>query len=236
MKPSLNLADLQAISAMPRYYAWKADLARPYLGPRVLEIGCGTGLMLERLGPRPLLAGVDSDAEVIAIARRRMAGRPGVRLRHLDVLAPVFPRLKAWRPSSIVFCSALEVIRDDRRALGHAAAILRPGGRVVVFASAVPSLAGPLDGAFGQRRYGRAGLRARLEEAGFSIRCLRYVNLLGVLGMLWDNAVVRRRSVPESAYRSRDLVVPVARLLDAVTGPPLGRSLFAVGVKRRPSG
>jgi len=229
--PSHNLTDLEAISAMPRYYAWKAGLIRPHTGPRVIEAGCGTGLLLERLGPRRLLAGVDCDAGVVAIARRRLAGRRGVRIRHLDVLSPAFRRLKAWRPSSVVFCSALEVVRDDRRALRHAADVLRPGGRVVLFVSAVPWLAGPLDRAFRQRRYGPEELRRKLGEAGFAVREMRYVNLLGLPGMLWDNAVARRRAVPEAAYRSRDLVVPLARLLDAVTGPPIGRSLFAVGVR-----
>ena len=226
--------ELEALASMRRYYAWKAALIAPFVGSRVLEAGCGNGLLLRALaerGVRRRYLGVDVNARCLTLARRHLKGRIAPELKHLDVSSSRFLLLRSFRPSSVVFCSSLEVIRRDALALRRAFAVLPPGGRVVVFASALRFLSGSLDRAHHQRRYDRGELGGMLVRAGFRIERLRYFNLLGALGMAWDNLVLRRMSAPLADYRRRDLAVPVARLLDALTGPPLGRSLLAVGVR-----
>jgi SAM-dependent methyltransferase len=221
--------DLAAIGGMPRYYGWKAALVGPHLGERVIEAGCGNGLLLERLGGRSLLAGVERDAGCAREAAGRLAGRADIRC--LDILSPDFLSMAELKPDTVLFVNALEAIPDDRSALRQARAVLVPGGRVVVFASAMPSLAGELDSAFGQRRYGKAGLRKLVEEGGFRVTRLGYANLLGALGWWLDSRLMKRREMTAADYRRRDALVPLARLVDALTGPPFGRSLLVVGVK-----
>jgi SAM-dependent methyltransferase len=212
---------------MRRYYDWKADVIRPHLGSRVLEVGCGTGLLLARLAPRERLAGVDRDSACVGRARARLGA--AAEIETLDVLGEAFPRFAAGRFDTVVFCSSLEEIGDDAAALGRAAAAVGPGGRVVAFVSALPALCGELDRVFGQRRYRRAELETRFREAGLTDVFTRYVNLLGAAGWLWDSRIRRIRSVSREAYAARDRWVPAARALDALTGPPVGRSLLAVG-------
>ena len=94
-----------------------------------------------------------------------------------------------------------------------------------------PPLPGTLDSRFAARRYRLDEIGLLLAMAGLKTLTLRYFNLLGAFGWWWDSRVVKRRSVSEGTYRRRDLAVPLARLVDRLTGPPFGRSLLAVGEK-----
>jgi SAM-dependent methyltransferase len=226
-----DYSDLVAIRVMSRYYAWKADLVFPYLGSRTLEVGCGTGLLMERLLGRDLVFGVDRDPACVEAARERFKDRKGVRVEMRDAAGDGLEGLAGNGFTSVVFASSLEEFVDDRSAVRNAAGLLKPGGKVVVFAAAMPGIAGELDRSFAARRYRPGELQAVLEGAGLKVAVMKYVNLLGAVGWWWDSRVVRRSAVSEGAYRFRDLAVPLARFLDALTGPPIGRSLLAVGEK-----
>ena len=226
----LAFRDLEAIRAMPRYYEWKSGLVGKHAGRRILEVGCGTGLLLERLGGRELLAGIDRDSGCVQSARERLTGIKGVDIRLMDVLSPEFASLATLRPDTVVFSNVLEAV-DEERALRNAISILPPGGRVVIFTSAMPSLEGGLDHSYGQKRYSKKGLQDAMTTAGFTVNLIRHVNMLGAFGWWLDSQVLRKREMSPGAYRMRDMLVPFARTLDALTGPPFGRSLLAVGTR-----
>jgi ubiquinone/menaquinone biosynthesis C-methylase UbiE len=223
--------DLEAIASMPRYYAWKSSLVGRHAGRRVLEVGCGTGLVLERLGSRELLLGVDRDAECLGAAHARLAGRGGIEVRECDVLSGEFLSFAGRNPDTVLFVNTLELVQDDLLALRQSAAVLGRGGKLVVLASALPALAGKLDRAHGQKRYTRAGLTGLMKSAGFIVESARFVNLAGVMGWWLDSRVRGKQEMSPAAYRNRDRFIPLARLVDALTGPPLGSLILAVGVR-----
>lgn len=228
---TFNLDDLSAIERMPRYYRWKRDLVVPHLpaGARILEVGCGTGFFMEQLvEDAAFIGGIDPDAGCTGRAARRFAGRPQFAVETLDILDAGHPPPAAWRPNAAVFINALEYIPDDRGALARTRALLAPGSRLVVFASALPGLSGELDKSMGQHRYRREELREKIAGAGFSVSRLDYANLIGAVPWWWESRVLGRPAVTAADYGSRDRWVPLARLVDALTGPPIGRSLLAV--------
>lgn len=228
---TFNARDLEAIERMPRYYAWKRDLILPHLPPaaRVLEIGCGTGFFLEQIeGAVAFAGGIEPDAWCFARAQARFAGRSNVAVHPLDATRPDAALPADWRPDAILFVNALEYISEDARALAFARAVLPPGGRLIVFTSALPVLTGALDAAMGQHRYRRRELRDKLVAAGFTVVSLRPVNLLGIVPWWWESRVLGRAAVSDGAYAARDRFVPLAKLIDRITGPPIGRNLLAV--------
>ena len=98
----------------------------------LLDLGTGTGRMLELLAPRAVRAvGVDQSAAMLALARSRIdqAGLRNVQLRQGDVYAPPVERDGY---DFIVIHQVLHFLDDPARALKEAARALAPSGRLVV--------------------------------------------------------------------------------------------------------
>jgi demethylmenaquinone methyltransferase/2-methoxy-6-polyprenyl-1,4-benzoquinol methylase/ArsR family transcriptional regulator len=98
----------------------------------LLDLGTGTGRMLELLARRALRAvGVDQSAAMLALARSRIdeAGLRHVQLRQGDIYAAPVER-EGY--DLVVIHQVLHFLDDPGRALKEAARALRPGGRLVV--------------------------------------------------------------------------------------------------------
>lgn len=107
-----------------------AMLPGPRLG-RVLDIGTGTGRLLELLADRVQVGlGVDASRAMLALARARLA-KPG--LGHLSVRQADMYRLAlAGRYDVVVLQMVLHYAEDPAAVLAEAARMLSPGGRLVV--------------------------------------------------------------------------------------------------------
>lgn len=101
-------------------------------GATVLDVGCGTGLsfgpLLERLGAQGRIVGIDPCAEMLEIARMRIARRgwTGVEL----VQAPAGSAPLQGQADAALFHFTHDVLRDPE-ALDHVLAHLKPGAQVV---------------------------------------------------------------------------------------------------------
>ena len=98
----------------------------------LLDLGTGTGRMLELLAPKAGRAvGVDQSAAMLALARSRVdqAGLRNVTLRQGDIYAPPVER---GGYDLVVIHQVLHFLDDPARALKQAALALSPGGRLVV--------------------------------------------------------------------------------------------------------
>ena len=105
-------------------------LPGPRLG-RVLDIGTGTGRMLELLAPRVSAGlGVDASRAMLALARARLA-KPA--LAHCAVRQADMYRLPLSGGYDVVLLQmVLHYAEDPDAALAEAARVLAPGGRLVV--------------------------------------------------------------------------------------------------------
>ena len=107
--------------------AWEPLLSIAGIGPgtRVLDVGCGTGELLEHLqerGARP--SGVDPATRMVELARARAVGvdvRPGD-FEHLPFDDGAFDALLA--------VNAFQFAEDQEHALAEAGRVLAPGGAV----------------------------------------------------------------------------------------------------------
>lgn len=106
------------------------DLCPATLNGACLDLGCGTGLLLERLSaryPATRLVGVDASHEMLTVARRK--GIDGVGLVAGDVAALPFAD---GQFDLVVSSSVLHFAGDWKRAVADCARVVRPGGRVVI--------------------------------------------------------------------------------------------------------
>ena len=141
------------------------DMAAPDLaGATVLDAGCGTGGLLERLAtgwPRTRGVGADVSADALRYARAK-------RIRDL-LLACVIELPVASTSVDVLFSNdVLQHLPEggDARALREARRVLKPGGLLCV-RSNIGRDTGP--GAGRHRRYGRRGLADLVRAAGFEI-------------------------------------------------------------------
>src|SRR5262249_58915583 len=77
------------------------------------------------------------------------------------------------------------------------------------------------------RRYERAGLVAKLEEAGFVVEHTGFFNRLGLGGWWLNGKILRRTKVPWLQLHLQNLLVPLLRA-EALVPLPFGLSLIAV--------
>lgn len=130
-------ADYERLSASRQFESGKrlaADLAIG-AGERVLDVGCGTGLLAEyiadRVGPAGHVLGIDPLPLRIDLARMR-ATKDGVRPNlAFDVGdANDLGALPAASFDVVILNAVFHWLPDKARALGQFARVLRPGGRI----------------------------------------------------------------------------------------------------------
>lgn len=112
-------------------HAIEQALGRDSLG-RLIDIGTGTGRMIELLGPRAAESiGIDRSYEMLRVARVKLdrAGVAGATLRQGDMYA--LP-LADEAADNVILHQVLHYAQAPAAAIGEAARILRPGGQLLI--------------------------------------------------------------------------------------------------------
>jgi SAM-dependent methyltransferase len=134
------------------------------LDGRGLDVGCGTGGMLQALGGHGTWVGGDAEPLALAFSRKRGLAR----------LVTGSTGALPFRSGTFDACLCLDVlyhraVDSEAAALAECHRVLTPGGLLVVTDSAFAWLRSSHDDAVhGQRRYTRRELVARVRAAGFT--------------------------------------------------------------------
>lgn len=135
---------------------------------RVLDLGCGTGVVLSELSRKHCAVGLDRSALAL-----EFCGKRG--LRSLVLGDGERLPFDSGAFDAIVALDILEHIPDDLAAFAEAYRVLAPGGVLVLSVPAFRWLWGPHDVALmHQRRYTKAEVEERLRVAGFAVEKLSY--------------------------------------------------------------
>jgi len=154
-------------------------------GETVLDAGCGTGevtaTLLERL-PRGHVIALDGSSAMLNAARERFAGDSRVSFVHTDLREPLVPAVTAASVDAIVSTSTFHWVRDHDALFRHLAAVLRPGGQLVVDCGGAGNIGAVLDVlralGYEDHPWTYAGIeqtQARLRAAGFDAADVRLV-------------------------------------------------------------
>lgn len=127
---------LDGVGAIAAVAEWKERsfaLLNPRPGAVLVDVGCGTGedvlALAARVQPGGRAIGVDASEAMLAEARRRADGRPGVALVHCDAHRLDLPDACA---DGVRAERTLQHLDDPAAAAREMARVVRPGGRVVV--------------------------------------------------------------------------------------------------------
>jgi SAM-dependent methyltransferase len=227
---ALQLTVLEALAGAHNYNAWIVSLTVPHLGAWPLEIGSGLGDHAEAW----LAAGVErvtvSDHDQAMLTR--LSNRfHGAWERRIDVvqLNPLDPPERSH--TAVVAVNVLEHIEDDVGALRGARRLVRPGGKVVIFAPAHEWAMSAFDKNIGHvRRYTVGTLRHALRAGGWEPVDVRYINPSGLVAWLVGMKVLRLVPSDGAVLAAWDrIVVPISRRVEEHVRMPFGQSVFAVG-------
>jgi glycosyltransferase involved in cell wall biosynthesis len=218
---------LERLNRAPRFTNWMADVIRPFIGNRVLEIGAGTGNMSVHLMPRAIYWATDVNPNYLNYLVTLRATRPYMRVAYTNATEPAsFPGGPSFDTG--VCLNVLEHIDEDVVALQNIRKVLEAGGRAIILVPCGPRLYGTLDEVLGHmRRYTEAQLTSAATQAGFCVESVLQFNKAGVLGWWLNGRVLRKQTFDLGQIRMLNFLTPLFRLLDPLLPlPPL--SLIAI--------
>lgn len=228
--------DLEVLAAvMPRYYRWIFEQFLPELGGSAVEYGAGIGTASRMLLPHVTsLDLIEPSTNLAERLKADFAGEPRIRV-FAESLETHVRSLPEAGLDSVVLVNVLEHVEDDHQALVQILRALKPGGHLFLFVPALNWLMSDLDRLHGHfRRYHRGHLLATLKQAGFEVRRSRYMDVPGALAWWLLNTIGGSVGFNPRLVGFYDrYVVPVARAVERLVSPPMGKNVIIVA--RRPA-
>ena len=224
----LTLEIQSRLASAENYNRWIYSQIAPYVGRRILDVGCAIGNITQFYVDRDLVVGLDVVPEELAVARERFAGQ-NFEAHHLDVSSHLLLQFRDRELDTAVCLNVLEHVEDDVHALRNIRDTLIPGGRLCLLVPVNKWLYGPMDAVDHHfRRYTRAELNAKLSETGLTVEHQNYFNLLGIAAWFLSNQVLRQSMAAPAQYSLYDKLVPVLRAVERALPPPAGLSLVTI--------
>lgn len=218
---------------LDRLDRWLVEQVKPYIGQRVLEVGCGHGNLTRLLLDRERVVAIDADAESVGVVQQRFGGYVHVTSLAHDITDAAVLALRREAVDTAISFNVLEHIADDVTALRHMHEVVVSGGYMIVVAPALPALYGPMDRALGhRRRYTLASMRERLALVEARSVALYYTNPLGAVGWFLNGRVLRQRELWRVQLRLFNRLVPALARAERRLRPPFGLSVVSVSQRR----
>ncbi len=210
---------------------WSSQVAQSIAGD-VLEVGAGIGantaVLKASAGPVRSWTALEPDPDLAGRLEKTLSADPAtagciprVGTTHTFKAEPLF--------DSLLYIDVLEHIAEDRQELEQAAALLRPGGHIVVLAPTHQWLYTPFDEAIGHfRRYSKTTLKA-CGPAACQLINMRYLDSLGMLASMANHFFLHQSQpkLGQILFWDRWLVPP-SRLVDRLLFHTVGKSILAI--------
>ena len=175
-------------------------------GASVLDVGCGTGFVLERLAERYDVTGLEPDASV------RARAHPSIASRLLPGGSDDLSALRGRTFDAVLMLDVLEHVDDDVAALRQVTAAIRPGGLLLVTVPANPKLWSQHDVLNEhRRRYSPDALADAMRAAGYRVIHLTHINSR-LYPLAWVHRITARSTMGALAVP----LSPVNRLFTGV--------------------
>jgi glycosyltransferase involved in cell wall biosynthesis len=218
---------LDRLNSAPRFTRWMADVVKPYVGDRVLEIGAGIGNMSVHIMPRSIYWATDVNPYYLNYLGTLRPTRPYMRVGYTDAMkVESFPKGQDF--DTVVCLNVIEHVPDDIGALQNVHETLTNGGAAIVLVPYGPGLYGSLDEVLGHcRRYTEDQLAGVARQAGFHVEKILKFNRPGVPAWWLNGKVLRRRTFGLGQIRLLNVLTPIFRRIDSwLPLPPL--SIIAI--------
>jgi SAM-dependent methyltransferase len=212
---------------------WLFEEISPYMGQRVLEIGCGMGNFARYMIDRELYIGIDTSITSIGYVREKFSDNENLSFMAADVTEDEFVELKRYEANTVFSLNVFEHVPDHKQAMRNVHRTLNDNGVFILVVPAHEWLYGTIDRAIGHyRRYSKDSLIPLLEEVGFTCVLAKYINVAGALGWFLNGRIFKKETPPSGQLRYFNLVVPALKGIERAFTMPFGISLIVVCSKK----
>lgn len=208
-------ATLARLSRAPQFNQWMADLIRPYVGQKVLEIGSGIGNVTTRLVPRQQYVATDSNPLYLHSLKALEYDRPYLKTQFTDVTKKeTFPKIDGGF-DTVLCLNVVQRLEDDLAAMKNIRDALAPGGRAIILVPSGEKIYGSLDEVIGHvRRYEQNSLRSLAERAGFDVKEIVEFNRIGTPAWWLNGKVLGRKRFGVGQLFALNTLTPLVREID----------------------
>jgi glycosyltransferase involved in cell wall biosynthesis len=224
---------LGRLNRAPRFTQWMADVIRPFIGERVLEIGAGTGNLTLHLIPRKLYWASDINPHYLTYLQNLVPDHPYLRVGYTDgERHDSYPSDEKF--DTVICLNVVEHLENDLGALRNICEALEDKGRAIVLVPCGPQLYGTLDKVLGHhRRYTKRQFTELAARAGFQLEALISFNRFGSPAWWLNGRLLRRKTFGLWQIKMLNVLTPLVRVIDSfLPFPPL--SIIAV-LRKAPS-
>lgn len=222
--------ELELFAGARHWKAYLRELITPLLRSTVLEVGAGIGTTTRSLCSAELSAWTCLEPDPEMAARLRADAASGKLPGCCQVVEGDTSTFSSGQTfGAVLYVDVLEHIEDDRAELARAAALLEPGGLLIVMSPAHPFLFSQFDHSVGHfRRYTRASLRA-VAPPNVTLQRMEYLDSIGLLASTANKLLLRQSMPTQSQIRLWDRgMVPLSRRVDRLLRHRLGKSVLAI--------
>jgi SAM-dependent methyltransferase len=213
---------------------WKKYFSRkikPYIKGNVLEAGAGIGattLVLNDGSAWQWLL-LEPDEQMSAQLKNKMGKKelPGnciLQTGTIDQVRSFF--------DTIIYIDVMEHIEDDAGEMKKAAALLNPGGHIIILSPAFNHLFSPFDKAIGHcRRYNKKMLR-KITPEGLQLISNRYYDVVGYFAALMNKLILHQKYPTAKQVKIWDKwMIPLSTIKDKILFHSFGKTIIAVWKK-----
>lgn len=224
--------DLEAMSFADNYHVWILGKFKKYLGKRVAEVGAGSGNFSSLILKNPIeeLTAIEPSKDMFGRHEENTKGDLRVK-RHNDFFSNITHQYQNYF-DSMIYVNVMEHIEEDEQELSYIYNSLKQGGHICIFVPALSWLYSRHDKNIGHfRRYHKKDLVNKLEKAGFEIAHVQYFDIIGIIPWLIVCKFMGYEPDTKNVSIYDKFVVPVAKFLENIITPPIGKNLLIVGKK-----
>ena len=194
-------------------------------GP-VLDVGCGAGIMTRQLIAKDYTTySLDSEKRAVDYVKKFNENTFHEDITEIDTSK--YPKF-----NTVIMLDVLEHVREDEKALENAHQLLNDGGLLIISVPYHTLLWNKTD-KHHYRRYSRTQLKNILSQAGFSVKELRFWNMLSLIPLFISKLLAFELSHRRIAYSRLNKVLTTYFLnIENRIPVPVGSQLFCKAVKK----
>jgi len=212
-----------------RYDKWIFGEFKPYLGRKVVEVGCGLGNQLRLLTDRDFVMGIEPFADVVEQTRTKFRQFSNIEIQQHSITEESVLSLAHHKFDTAISLNVFEHIDDDELAMRNTRVLLRKGGTFILIVPAHMSLYGEMDKSIGHyRRYDKDMMASKMKRAGFNVISQKYLNMVGALGWGVNGRLLKKKVPPTGQLKILNALVPALRTVEGTFGAPFGISLMCI--------